>query len=75
MSVILDYSYYHDGEKTSFTGKTKVQNAPIAKAIGTNLKRASRFLESEARAIGGIGRGETVFIDSETDLIELSRGG
>ncbi|MCH8807789.1 MAG: DNA translocase FtsK, partial [Planctomycetes bacterium] len=31
------------------TGTIKVKNASIAKAIGTNLKRASRFLESEAQ--------------------------
>jgi hypothetical protein len=41
--------YHQDGEKTRFTGTIKVKNASIAKAIGTNLKRASRFIESEAR--------------------------
>ena len=41
--------YHQDGEKTRFTGTIKVKNASIAKAIGTNLLRASRFMESEAK--------------------------
>ena len=32
--------------RTRFTGKIKVKNAAIATAIGTNLNRASEFLES-----------------------------
>ena len=47
--------YHQDREKTKFTGKIKVKNASVAKAIGTNLKRASRFLESEAQAKKSVG--------------------
>jgi len=46
---MINEVYHQDGEKTRFTGTIKVKNASIAKAIGTNLKRASRFMESEAR--------------------------
>jgi hypothetical protein len=46
---LVNEVYHQDSEKTKFTGEIKVKNASIAKAIGTNLKRASRFLESEAR--------------------------
>ena len=46
---LVNEVYHLDGEKTRFTGMIKVKNASIAKAIGTNLKRASRFLESEAK--------------------------
>ncbi|SDD86193.1 transposase [Natrinema hispanicum] len=46
---LVNEVYYQDGEKARFTGTIKVKNASIAKAIGTNLKRASRFLESEAK--------------------------
>jgi hypothetical protein len=46
---LVNELYHQDGEKTRFTGTIKVKNASIAKAIGTNLKRASRFLESEAK--------------------------
>ncbi|WP_458191255.1 transposase, partial [Haladaptatus sp. NG-WS-4] len=46
---LINEVYHQDGEKTRFTGLIKVKNASIAKAIGTNLKRASRFLESEAQ--------------------------
>jgi hypothetical protein len=46
---LVNEVYHQDREKTKFTGEIKVKNASIAKAIGTNLKRASRFLESEAR--------------------------
>lgn len=46
---LVNEVYHQDGEKTRFTGTTKVKNASIAKAIGTNLKRASRFVESEAK--------------------------
>jgi hypothetical protein len=46
---LVNEVYHQDGEKTKFTGTIKVKNASIAKAIGTNLKRASRFVESEAR--------------------------
>ena len=46
---LVNEVYHQDGEKTRFTGTIKVKNASIAKAIGTNLKRASRFLESEAK--------------------------
>jgi len=47
---LINEVYHQDGEKTRFTGTIRVKNASIAKAIGTNLKRASRFIESEARA-------------------------
>lgn len=46
---LINEVYHQDGEKTRFTGTIKVKNASIAKAIGTNLKRASRFIESEAK--------------------------
>ncbi|MFC6771589.1 transposase [Halorubrum pallidum] len=46
---LMNEMYHKDGEKTKFTGKIKVKNASIAKAMGRNLKRASRFLESEAK--------------------------
>ncbi|RJX48199.1 transposase [Halonotius pteroides] len=46
---LMNEMYHKDGEKTEFTGKIKVKNASIAKAIGRNLKRASGFLESEAK--------------------------
>lgn len=46
---LVNEVYHQNGEKTRFTGTIKVKNASIAKAIGTNLKRASRFLESEAK--------------------------
>jgi hypothetical protein len=46
---LINEVYHQDGEKTRFTGTIKVKNASIAKAIGTNIKRASRFLESEAQ--------------------------
>ncbi|ALG83155.1 transposase [Halanaeroarchaeum sulfurireducens] len=44
---LMNEVYHQDGEKTRFTGKIKVKNASIAKAIGTNLKRASRHLNSK----------------------------
>ena len=46
---MINEVYHQDREKTRFTGTIKVKNASIAKAIGTNLKRASRFMESEAQ--------------------------
>jgi hypothetical protein len=46
---LINEVYHQDGKKTRFTGMINVKNASIAKAIGTNLKRASRFLESEAK--------------------------
>ena len=46
---LVNEMYHQDRAKAKFTGEIKVKNASIAKAIGTNLKRASRFLESEAR--------------------------
>jgi hypothetical protein len=46
---LVNEMYHKDGEKTKFTGKIKVKNASIAKAMGRNLKRASGFLESEAK--------------------------
>jgi hypothetical protein len=46
---LMNEMYHKDGEKTRFTGKIKVKNASIAKAMGRNLKRASGFLESEAK--------------------------
>ncbi|MCQ4334269.1 transposase [Natronomonas sp. F2-12] len=46
---LMNEMYHKDGEKAKFTGKIKVKNASIAKAMGRNLKRASGFLESEAK--------------------------
>jgi IS5 family transposase len=46
---LMNEMYHKDGEKTKFTGKIKVKNASIAKAMGRNLKRASGFMESEAK--------------------------
>jgi hypothetical protein len=46
---LINEMYHKDGEKTKFIGKIKVKNGSIAKAIGRNLKRASRFLKSEAK--------------------------
>ena len=46
---LINEMYHKDGEKTKFTGEIKVKNASVAKAIGRNLKRASGFLESEAK--------------------------
>jgi hypothetical protein len=46
---LISEVYHKDGEKTKFTGTIRVKNASTAKAIGRNLKRASRFLESEAK--------------------------
>ena len=46
---LVNEVYHQDDERTRFTGTIKVKNASIAKVIGTNLKRASRFLESEAQ--------------------------
>lgn len=46
---LINELYHQDGPHTKFRGTTKVENASVAKAIGTNLKRASRFLESEAQ--------------------------
>ena len=46
---LVNEMYHKDGEKTKFTGKIKVKNASTAKAMGRNLKRASGFLESEAK--------------------------
>ena len=42
------YEVYHKtGKRTRFTGTTKVKNASIAKAIGTNLKRVAGHLNEE----------------------------
>jgi len=70
---LVNEVYYQDGEKARFTGTIKVKNASIAKAIGTNLKRASRFLESEAKqgALSRIAGGEGNFLGSEVGFIEL----
>jgi len=46
---LMNEIYHRDGEKTKFTGKIKVKNASIAKAIGRKLKRAPGFLQSEAK--------------------------
>jgi hypothetical protein len=46
---LVNEVYHQDREKTKFTGEIKVKNASTAKAIGTNLKRVSRFLESGAQ--------------------------
>ena len=46
---MINEMYHKDDEKTKFTGEIKVKNASVAKAIGRNLKRASGFLESEAK--------------------------
>jgi hypothetical protein len=46
---LINEMYHKDGEKTKFAGKIKVKNGSIAKAIGRNLKRASGFIESEAK--------------------------
>lgn len=52
---LINEMYHRDGGETKFTGMITVKNASIAKAIGTNLKRASRFLESEAQAATSAG--------------------
>jgi hypothetical protein len=52
---MINEVYHQDGEKTRITGTVKVNNASIAKAIGTNLKRVSRFLESEANQVNAAG--------------------
>ena len=45
---MINEVYHKTGKRTKFTGKIKVENATIAKAIGTNLKRVSRHLNEEA---------------------------
>ena len=52
---MINEVHHKDGEKTRFTGIITVKNASIAKAIGTNLKRASRFIESEAHTEESVG--------------------
>ncbi|AKH98369.1 hypothetical protein HLASF_1898 [Halanaeroarchaeum sulfurireducens] len=44
---MINEVYHKTGERTKYTGKIKVKNASVAKAIGTNLKRASRHLNSK----------------------------
>ena len=45
---MINEVYHRSGNRTKFTGKIKVKNATVAKAIGTNLKRVSRHLTEEA---------------------------
>jgi hypothetical protein len=42
------HEMFHKTGKRTITGTSKVKNATTAKAIGTNLKRASRHLNEEA---------------------------
>ena len=44
---MINEVFHKTGKRTKFTGSIKVKNASIAKAIGTNLKRASRHLNEE----------------------------
>ena len=41
---MINEVHHKTGKWTKFTGKIKVRNATVAKAIGTNLKRMSRHL-------------------------------
>jgi len=48
---MINEVYRDSGRRTKFTGRVKVQNASIATAIGTNLKRAARSMRaSESKA-------------------------
>jgi hypothetical protein len=47
---LINEMYHKIGKMTSFTGQIKVKNESIATAIGTNLKRLSRYLESEKKS-------------------------
>ena len=46
---MINEVHHKTGKPTKYTGKIKVKNASIARAIGTNLKRVSRHLTEEAR--------------------------
>lgn len=50
---MINEVYHKSGKRTRFTGKVKVKNASIAKAIGTNLKRVSRHLTESGEASNG----------------------
>lgn len=45
---MINEVFHKTGKRTKFTGTTKVKNASIATAIGTNLKRVARCLNAEA---------------------------
>ena len=45
---MINEVYHRSGKRTKFTGRIKVKNASVAKAIGTNLKRVSRHLNEES---------------------------
>ena len=46
---MINEVHHKTGNRTKYTGKIKVKNASVARAIGTNLKRVSRHLNEEAR--------------------------
>ena len=47
---MVDEMHHRTSKRTRFTGKFKVTNASIAKAIGIELKLVSRYLNEESES-------------------------
>lgn len=50
---MINEVYHNSGKQTKFTGRIRVKNETVAKAIGTNLKRVSRHLSEIAEGSKG----------------------
>ncbi len=42
---MINEAYHKTGKRTRYTGKIKVKNSTIAKGVGMNIKRVTRFLK------------------------------
>ena len=52
---MINEVFHKAGKRTKYTGRIKVKNASIAKAIGTNLKRVSRHLTEDSEPSEAVG--------------------
>ncbi len=46
---MINEVYHKTGKRTRYTGKIKVKNSTIAKGIGVNIKRVTRFLKKKLK--------------------------
>lgn len=71
---LINEVYHPDGETIRFTGPITVKNA--SKAIGTNLKRASRYVIRRRKRSNRLGkRGRTGFCRSKIDFTDALTSG
>ncbi len=46
---MINEVYHKTGKRTRYTGKIKVKNSTIAKGVGVNIKRVTRFLKKNSK--------------------------